>query len=400
MVLEEMVLQQAFQGNPDVLSELDDKIFENAQNASLSRFIAITYVQLGKVSYDAVRASLNADKRVSDRAELLEKVTDIENGVFGYYEGAIQDLKDEYRVRELKKIFTLGSRIGDGNVTLEDMNRLINEAEVAYHYGLTEDSIHTAERLKEKILNRTAEEFEQSRLYFSKGNQRSSMLRIYFDGDYMANRLYVVSGLPSMGKNILVDNMAVDFCFNKKAGTYFSFDNNRTETTMKLLSIATKIPYKDIESGRLGMEERQKLSQIDLSYINIIDSKMTINQMRRILEIEKKQRNIKYFVIDYFTNIRTRGRQGKVEQYEQIALDLKVICKELDLVCVCLAQLNREGMIKWCQGVFEEAYFSLKIESENPMGTERDVVITKNKTGPRNSYKMRINGAWGEMIPL
>lgn len=387
-MLEEIIFQEAMNGNADVLEDVEHFTFDDIALSVLYKYVKQLYYDGHKITFDAVRNKLNTDKYIREKSSFLDRLNDVENGSYYYLPGLLDEFKKGYKERVARSAGKRLSSAGSDTCTVDDVQDVINGVQAALDYGVKEEDIVDNTELDE-------------RLFSKKGGVKripltDNILKCVF-GNSVISRLYVLSGYSSMGKNIIVDNLALDMAKNGLAGVYFSFDNTAVETRATMYSIEARIPYQQIEERNYDSYDLEKFRGAKFrDHIHIVDRKKTSRQMCRILQIAKKRYNIHWFVVDYFQNIKLPSSKDTVRHFEQAAIDLKTVCNELDITGIILSQQNDQGSVKWCRGLFEEAYYLVKIDGERQSNV-RKVSIEKYKKGALASYDIQYDASIGAL---
>jgi replicative DNA helicase len=356
---------------------------------STNRQIAEIAHKLPEKTIELVRTAINQDKKNLFKSKLHERLNLIENEVYSYYPDMTTELQDLWKNSQVKQYSQKLAQIGTEYCTLQDAQSHVERLSDVLTHGSTHEAIKSFLELSESILAREKEDIDKQHLHLTK-----PIISDIFDR-YLLPRLYVISGWSSMGKNIVADNLVHDLCL-RYPGLYLSFDNSSEETAMSIMSISGGVEYKNIEEGKLDkydieqLEERKKIG----SNLLICDKKMPARAIRNTLRKAVKNHGIRWYLLDYFTNIPLPRNGDTTRQYEDAALELKHTSHELKIPGIILSQLNNDGELKWCKGLFQEAYYVIKMEGER--GTNvRKVTIDKYKKGALRQVNIEYNAPKG-----
>lgn len=169
--------------------------------------------------------------------------------------------------------------------------------------------------------------------------------------------LVIVGARPSVGKTTfslnLIKNIAIE---QQIPSIVFSLEMRFDQIQDKLLSSMADIKLQNIRNSSYTVEEEEKIARyatvINEDRVEIYDnSKLTVSKIRSIArrtnaELAKKGKRLELIFVDYITLIATppsemRVRLQRNQEIEQISQGLKSLAKELNIVVIAAAQLNR-----------------------------------------------------------
>ena len=165
------------------------------------------------------------------------------------------------------------------------------------------------------------------------------------DGGFHRGNLVVIGARPSMGKTALAMTIGLHMA-QKYAVGFLSMEmphNDVRDRQAAILSSASishiKRPTKGLDYGRIvdGVERSKNLKFYvsDKSGLNIL-------QVRSKARALKRRHGLDVLVVDYIGLMEGLDRKvSRAYQIEEISRGLKGLAKELGIVVICLAQLNR-----------------------------------------------------------
>jgi len=103
-----------------------------------------------------------------------------------------------------------------------------------------------------------------------------SIMQSKMNGGLIGGRLYIIGGIPSSGKTVLINNMTDNICLNGHPVLFFSYDDGRTELRYRTYS---RFSGFDIEEFN-----NHKLSKSDLETICRNDSISAINKSKYVVQ--------------------------------------------------------------------------------------------------------------------
>jgi hypothetical protein len=390
---EETIIYESCHNNLDVIDKIVPDIFSESELIGLVRYIKQSRKDDGKVSFASVRTKILQDKKQEFKDTLLNRLHKIEHGVYGFTDDTIDAVVTSYKTRQIDYQFQTYSNIKKDS-TYADIEKLADNIKIINGYGMVIDDIENAEQVKTDLLEKPTESLTDERLYLPKLNETATFLRGLF-GDYFRPRLYVLGGYPSMGKNIVLNNLISLLIKQNYRGVYFNWDNTSSEETSSILSIETGIPYETIEDKRYDNKELQSIKKVSLDLIDFSPKVKNWKEIRRVLETGK----YKWFAIDYFDKIKLSGKKSKTEGLEESVSEIQNMCREFNITALVLSQLNKEGGMKWSSSLFESSFYALKIDGERGT-TTRKISNHKFKRGIPGDYTMKFRGDTCQIISI
>lgn len=165
------------------------------------------------------------------------------------------------------------------------------------------------------------------------------------DGGFQRGNLVVIGARPSMGKTAFAMTIGLHIAQHHAVGL-LSMEmphNDVRDRQAAILSSASisliKRPSKGLDYGRIvdGVE-RSKLLKFyvsDKSGLNIL-------QVRSKARSLKRRYGLDVLIVDYIGLMSgLDSKQSRAYQIEEISRGLKALAKDLDIVVICLAQVNR-----------------------------------------------------------
>lgn len=163
-------------------------------------------------------------------------------------------------------------------------------------------------------------------------------------------RLYVIAARPGGGKSLAGQNLAWHWSRRHQLPTYLaSLEMDPEEITTRTIAQVGQVRLSNLISGNLEGREpeyvgtAQRLMQDALIHM-CTDPRQTIDTIRNGARQLQRRHGLGLVVVDYLQIVRPRDpRMPRREQVDEIARDLKLMAKELQVPVVAMTQLNREG---------------------------------------------------------
>lgn len=169
-------------------------------------------------------------------------------------------------------------------------------------------------------------------------------------GGFVGGQLIVLAGRPAMGKTAIGMNIVEYVALTEqKPVLVFSLEMSRGQLARRLLMSRAGISMERLRNGFFSKEELPKLLEAGTELIpapvyldatpalRVVDFKARSRRM-------KSQAGIELIVVDYLQLMKSPSRRtsdNRVLEITEITGALKEIAKELDVVVLAMAQLNR-----------------------------------------------------------
>ncbi len=173
-------------------------------------------------------------------------------------------------------------------------------------------------------------------------------------GGMRASNLIGIAGSYKSGKTTLALNIVMDLVKQNIPCGFFSLELSETELNRKILASISGVQYEKLRSPKkLDASEKQKLTETFKVNLSKKDFPLYASD-KRLSEIELKNKakywrdrfGIRVIAIDYIGYLRSKKkfdlRERELSYYSEF---LKGLAKELNLIVLVVAQLNRVGRI-------------------------------------------------------
>lgn len=172
-------------------------------------------------------------------------------------------------------------------------------------------------------------------------------------GGFAPGRCYVMAGRPAMGKSATALNIAVRAAIRGEGAWFGSLEMPATELANRFLSQimadkGVKVPYSDIERGKLTEEEFRTLlmtaKDFDSLPLEIGDpNTRTFSRVRAAIKRaqDKMGDKMRLIVIDYLQKLIPPGNLRELDRISACAEFCKNMALETEMPCLALAQLSR-----------------------------------------------------------
>lgn len=162
-------------------------------------------------------------------------------------------------------------------------------------------------------------------------------------GGFRKGDLIILAGRPSMGKTALALNMANQFA-QKHTIAFNSLEMSNFQLNLRLLSFITHIEFNKLINGYFNETEAKDIMIASSNFKNIyLDDTPSLD----IFDLEGKvkrlkiEKNIDILIVDYLQLLTDKTKEVREQEISSISRRLKGIAKELNIVVIALAQMNR-----------------------------------------------------------
>lgn len=166
-------------------------------------------------------------------------------------------------------------------------------------------------------------------------------------GMYRGN-LVVIGARPAMGKTALAMtvglNVARDYCVG-----FLSMEMPHSDVRDRQAAILSRAAIGFIKRPAQGLDYDRIVDGVEkaktLRWFVSDKSGLNIMQLRSKARALKRKQNLDVLIVDYIGLMNGMdSKQSRAYQIEEISRGLKGLAKDLDIVVVCLAQVNRGGV--------------------------------------------------------
>lgn len=165
------------------------------------------------------------------------------------------------------------------------------------------------------------------------------------DGGLQRGALVVIGARPAMGKTALGLTMALSMSKEYHVG-FLSMEMPHADVRDRQIAILGNVSISNIKRPKKGLEYERVLDAIERSKTRkfYVSDKGGLNilQVRAKARALKRIKGLDVLVVDYIGLMAgLDSKQSRAYQIEEISKGLKTLAKELDIVVICLAQVNR-----------------------------------------------------------
>jgi replicative DNA helicase len=159
--------------------------------------------------------------------------------------------------------------------------------------------------------------------------------------------LMVIGARPAMGKTAFGVSMIANLIRSGKRVVFFALEMTSKQMMRRLISNLAVIDSNRIKFGELQNHELNKISHVmNESFMQncvFIDGSQSINDISNHLNEIHRESPVDLFVVDYLQKIQPKNNRSRYESVTEISNGLKLICQNMKIPCVALAQLSRDS---------------------------------------------------------
>jgi len=169
-------------------------------------------------------------------------------------------------------------------------------------------------------------------------------------GGLRNGELLLLIGKPGFGKTKWMHQIGAQLAGNGYAGAIYQCETSQEEIMDREFSRETQIPTERLETATLLDEEWplythafEKMCNNPNLFLDFSGSWNTVT-LRADLTRMKAEHNIRWFAVDYLKFLRDNYGASETERENYISIQLKQICRDLDIAGIVIHSMNKSGM--------------------------------------------------------
>ncbi len=257
-----------------------------------------------------------------------------------------------------------------------------------------------AQALERILLRRTA---ESGSLGITTGFKDLDRLTTGFQ----PTELTILAARPSMGKTALAGTIAYRIAKTGVGVLFFSLEQKPIDLAERVLAATSRVSSHALRLGSSTDLDIRKLEEAERNLRRVpflIDQspERSISQIVAITRREYRKRRVRVLIVDYLQLVAPFDRrEPREQQVARISRALKVLARELNIIVIALAQLNRTvenrdskrprlADLRESGAIEQDADLVLLLhrpeayDSEDHPG-EAEIIVAKNRSGPTDS---------------
>lgn len=251
------------------------------------------------------------------------------------------------------------------------------------------------------------------------------------------DELIIVAARPAMGKTAFALNIAQNVAIKNDASVaIFSLEMGAESLVDRMLCAEGSINANHLRTGDLTEDEWKSLwvamGTLDRANIFIDDTPgIRVPEIRaKCRRLAKQTGNLGLIVIDYLQLIEGGNAENRQQEVSEISRQLKKLAKELQCPVIALSQLSRgveqrqdkrpvlsdireSGSIEQDADIvsflYRDDYYQHEdggdddqgpVDADQPSLSETEVIIDKNRSGPRGTVKLLFNKTYNKFASI
>lgn len=339
--IEQQVIVKLF-NEPEKHFLLSSKYFELKMPRYLLKKIA-EKVETKAVYFDPISFSQDCANNDFKQLEIFMYLTGT-RPLLESFEYHANILKERFFKTKFKnKLIKAASEISEPNFDFyslfENFEHLKSEVDSAI--DSESETLQTNINVAVDEMYKRIEMFKSGVIDFQTGKKELDEILTITKGD-----MIILAARPSMGKTSLAVDLAYNFAQNNKKVLFISVEVTKLNLTNKLLLAHNdNVDSNKFKKGRLNEHECNLIEQSLVKFNNldifIEDKASFIDDIVRLIAIEKRKRDIDICFIDYAQLIKVEKDNGVVQNTTEISKKIKSAAKDNNIPIVLLSQLNR-----------------------------------------------------------
>lgn len=229
----------------------------------------------------------------------------------------------------------------------------------------------------------------------------------------VGSRLYVVAARPGHGKSLVGQALAVSTCLNYGRNVLFaSLEMSELDLGVRVYADQANVSLTALLSGTASSVQWDAINSAS-NHLRAMGCRVNANPNQSVGDIRNDARaipNLGLIVVDYLQLVQPAAgkRKDRREEVDQIARDLKLLAKELDVPVIALAQLNRGNQqradktpvlsdLRESGAIEQDADIVVLMDLTEETG-ELDAHVAKNRHGTKGHVSLELWGHYARIV--
>ena len=167
------------------------------------------------------------------------------------------------------------------------------------------------------------------------------------DGGAQRGNLIIIGARPAMGKSAIALTMGLHMARTHSVG-FISLEMPHADVRDRMAAVLGRVPISMMKRPTKGLDYSRMLEGVEASRslrFTVNDrSGVNILKLRSMARTLKRKKGLDVLIIDYLGLMAALDpKMLRTYQIEEITKGLKALAKDLDIVVICLVQVNRSG---------------------------------------------------------
>jgi len=236
-------------------------------------------------------------------------------------------------------------------------------------------------------------------------------------------QLVTIAARPSLGKSLLGQDIARHVAMRQHLPVIlFTMEMDRDEVMDRLIAAESSVLLKRITDSTLDEDEWDRIAATSPRFADsklIIDDtpQITLAHIRARLRGMARKDPAQVAIVDYLQLMDGAGGENRQQEVARLVSGLKAIAREFRIPVVMLCQLNRgpearhdkrpymsdareSGAVENDSDIAILIHRPDHYEAESPRAGEADLIVDKNRNGPRATVTVGFQGHYGRFVDL
>ena len=193
-------------------------------------------------------------------------------------------------------------------------------------------------------------EYDQNYLRISFGGDSLIALEKKMNGGLVGGRFYLLGGIPSSGKTLMLNNIADNICLNGHPVLFFSYDDGQSELRYRTFARFSGNSIEDFNTNALSRQDIETLCAVptikkirDLKYV--VQAMINVEKWEKFIEeIKGRHKQAPVILIDYLRKLRTENKTSEERlRVDDIVSKLTDLAKTHNIPIVAISELARDS---------------------------------------------------------
>lgn len=199
-------------------------------------------------------------------------------------------------------------------------------------------------------VKKVSTEYDEDYFRVSFAGSLLSRMESKMNGGLIGGRTYVLGGIPSSGKTVLVNNLVDNICLNEQPVLFFSYDDGREELRYRTYCRFSGFDIEDFNNRRLSKSDVETICRNnEVSSINkmkyVVQEMLKIEEWNQLIEkIYARHQKPPVIMVDYLRKLRTENNQrDERKRVDEIMSKLTDMAKTHNLPVLVISELARDS---------------------------------------------------------
>ena len=202
----------------------------------------------------------------------------------------------------------------------------------------------------------------------------------------------VVAAKPSQGKSALMLQWGLEAACHDYPVLVVSYEMGRDEILDRWCACGTKVEIGVVqETSKATDEEKNRIRHFvkELHKLNITFKGNEIRELSALVSYIEKWTAVNpngIIVLDYIQLVKFKGARGKTEEIENTTRELKSLVQRCNCCIIAGSQLNKEGVVKGSESIWEDASILIRITVNKGTDTPKSLHLKKFRNGKAGDH--------------